>query len=121
MPERSYDARLVDIVEACERLRGLLADVPLQSFEGDWQKQWLVQRGVEIISEASRHLPDDLKARHSQIPWRSVAGIGSVLRHDYEHVAASILWTLVQVDLPTFEQICRNELAAIQGGGGHDS
>jgi uncharacterized protein with HEPN domain len=79
----------------------VLADVSLEAFENDWQRQWLVERGVEIISEASRHLPDDLKVRHPEIPWNKVAGIGNVLRHNYETIAAPVLWKLVRADLPT--------------------
>jgi uncharacterized protein with HEPN domain len=44
--------------------------LPLDVFETDWQTQWLVERGVEIISEASRHLSDELKARHPP-GWQS--------------------------------------------------
>lgn len=84
----------------------------LEAFENDWQRQWLVERGVEIISEASRHLGDDLKARNPEIPWQKVAGIGNVLRHDYESIAAPILWKLVQTDLPALEKACRSELVA---------
>jgi hypothetical protein len=62
--------------------------MPLDVFETDWQRQWLVERGVEIISEASRHLTDELKARHPEIPWQKVAGIGKVLRHNYESIVA---------------------------------
>ena len=51
----SVSLRLSDIIEASERLRGLLAGMSLEEFETDWQKQWLVERGIEIISEASRH------------------------------------------------------------------
>jgi uncharacterized protein with HEPN domain len=86
--------------------------VSLADFENDWQRKWLVERGVEIISEASRHLPDELKARNSDIPWQKVAGIGNVMRHNYESIAAPVLWKLVQADLPTLEKVCRAELAA---------
>jgi uncharacterized protein with HEPN domain len=116
MPSRSPIARLTDIVEASERVRLLLHNVPLEAFEVDWLNQWVVERGVEIISEASRHLPADMKARHDSIPWRKVAGIGNVLRHDYEHVSASILWTLVRQELPPLEEACRTELAAALAG-----
>lgn len=105
--------RLVDIVEAIERLRQIVGDTPLDAFEADWQRQWLVERGVEIISEASRHLPEDLKARHPAIPWRKVAGIGNILRHDYGRVAAPILWSLVRDSLPALEAACRTELERI--------
>lgn len=41
-----------------------------------------VERGIEIISEASRHLPKKMKARHPRVRWANIAGIGNVLRHD---------------------------------------
>ncbi len=112
MSGRSPIARLTDIIEASEKIRDLLRDVSMESFEADWQKQWVVERGIEITSEASRRLPDDMKNRHPEIPWPKVAGIGNVLRHNYEHVSAAILWTLVSSELPLLERICRDELAA---------
>ncbi|HKM64559.1 MAG TPA: HepT-like ribonuclease domain-containing protein [Acidisphaera sp.] len=102
------------MIEASERVREVLGDLSLDAFEGDWQRQWLVQRGIEIISEASRHLPDDLKARQPHIPWRKVAGIGNILRHGYEDIAAPVLWKLVREDLPQLERACREELATEQ-------
>ena len=115
MIARSLIPRLTDIVEAIERVDGALTDVSLEAFENDWQRQWLVERGVEIISEASRHLPDDLKARNPEIPWQKVAGIGNVLRHSYESIAAPVPWKLVQADLPTLLKVCRSELVAEEG------
>jgi uncharacterized protein with HEPN domain len=82
MTSRSPAPRLGDMIQACERIRHLLQDLPLDVFETDWQKQWIVERGIEIISEASRHLADELKVRHPNIP-----------------------------DLPDLEQACRQELA----------
>lgn len=111
MEEPSLAARLTDIVEAVERIHTEMAGVTIETFENDWRKRWLIERGVEIISEASRHLSDALKARHPEIPWRKVAGIGNVLRHDYEVVSAPIMWKLVQHDLTPLERVCREELA----------
>ncbi len=90
----------------------MLLNIPLDVFKTDWQRQWVVERGIEIISEASRHLPTELKARHTDIPWSKVAGIGNVLRHAYEHVALDVLWGVVRDDLPPLEKVCREELAA---------
>ena len=105
MAKRSVELRLGDMIEAAERVRAVMADLTLDAFEADWQRHWLVQRGVEIISEASRHLPPDMKARHAHIPWTKVAGIGNVLRHGYEDVEANVLWKLVREDLPHLEQV----------------
>src|SRR5580698_2341536 len=48
---------------------------------------------LEIISEASRRLPGELKARHPLIAWKDMAGAGNVYRHNYEDVAARLVWT----------------------------
>lgn len=111
MAARSLIPRLTDIIEAIERIHAVLGDTPLDVFEADWQRQWLVERGVEIISEASRHLTDELKARHPEIPWEKVAGIGNVLRHNYERIAAPVIWKLAQSDLALLDKVCREELA----------
>jgi uncharacterized protein with HEPN domain len=114
VPARSPVLRLSDIVESIERIRSVLGDMPLDVFETDWQTQWLVERGVEIISEASRHLSDELKARHPSIPWGKVAGIGNILRHNYENIAAPVMWKLAQEDLSSLEIVCREELRETQ-------
>ena len=54
MTERIVAPRLADIIEAIERIRRVLDGVTLESFEQNWEKRWLVERGIEIISEASR-------------------------------------------------------------------
>jgi uncharacterized protein with HEPN domain len=112
MAARSFVPRLVDILEAIGRIRFILNDTPLEAFESDWESQWLIERGVEIVSEASRHLPPELKARHPEIPWQKIAGIGNVLRHNYENIAAAVLWKLAHDDLDALEQVCRSELDA---------
>jgi uncharacterized protein with HEPN domain len=88
---RSAVPRLTDVVDAIERIKLVLQGLNLETFENDWRRQWLVERGLEVISEASRRLPDELKARHRDIPRRKIAGIGNVLRHDYERVSAPII------------------------------
>jgi uncharacterized protein with HEPN domain len=118
MPEPSLAARLTDIVEAIEHIRSEMIGVSIDAFEADWRKRWLVERGVEIISEASRHLTEALKSRHPEIPWSKVAGIGNVLRHDYEAISAPIMWKLVQDDLAPLERVCREELAREHAQGG---
>jgi len=117
MAEGSAVLRLTDIIEAIERVRDVLGNMSLEDFEFDWQKQWLVERGVEIISEASRRLPDEMKARHGEIPWPRVAGIGNVLRHDYESISAPIMWQLVKEHLPLLDLVCREELARAEEHG----
>ena len=110
MAQRSSIPRLTDIIEAIELIRTEMSGVSLEAFEHDRRKRWLVERGIEIISEASRHLSDELKMRTPEIPWPKVAGIGNVIRHDYERVAYDVLWAVVNNHLPPLEKVCRDEL-----------
>jgi uncharacterized protein with HEPN domain len=103
--------RLTHIIDAIERIRSETAGVPLEAFEADWRKRWIVERGVEIISEASLHLSEELKHRHPNIKWRQVAGIRAVLL-DYEHVKPTVLWHVAINDLGPLERACRAELEA---------
>ena len=113
MPARSPEPRLKDIIEAIGFIQSDIENTNYDAFERDRRMKWLVERGLEIISEASRRLPEDMKARHPQIPWRKVAAIGNVLRHEYGRVAADAMWRIIQDDLHVLERACREELAAL--------
>jgi uncharacterized protein with HEPN domain len=65
------------------------------AFIDDPKTVYAVTRCLEIISEASRRLPDDPKTRHPTIAWKEMAGAGNVYRHDYEDVAARYVWKTV--------------------------
>ena len=116
MAALSSIARLTDIIEAVELIRSEMVGVTRQNLESDKRKRWLIERGIEVISEASRHLTDELKARHPEIPGSKVAGIGNVLRHEYERVAHDVLWRVARDDLLPLEKVCREELAMSQAG-----
>lgn len=77
MPRRSVTLRLDDMIEAATRVREVPDDLSIEGLEADWQRHWLIQRGIEILSEASRHLPHDMKERHPDIPRTKVAGIAT--------------------------------------------
>jgi uncharacterized protein with HEPN domain len=112
MTKRSPVACLTDFIEAIELIHTDMAGVTLDTFEADRRKRWLVERGIEIISEASRRLPLAMKTRHPEIPWPKVAGIGNVLRHEYKDVAHDVLWHVVQDNLPPLKSVCLDERAA---------
>jgi uncharacterized protein with HEPN domain len=52
------------------------------------------------VSEASRRLPADLKAKRPEIPWADIAGIGNTLRHGYDSLDHAPIWGVVERDLP---------------------
>jgi uncharacterized protein with HEPN domain len=68
------------------------AGVDLATFRGDLRTLYAVTRCLEIISEASRRLLDETKARHPSIACKNMAGAGNIYRHCYEDVAATQVW-----------------------------
>lgn len=68
-----------------------VAAIDYDAFQADIRTVYAVTRCLEIISEASRRLPPDLKARHPSIAWKEMAGAGNIYRHDYEDVAAKLV------------------------------
>ena len=60
---------------------------------------YAVTRCLEIISGAARRLPQSLRNRHPELPWRAIMGAGNVYRHDYDNVAEEIVWQTVQNNL----------------------
>ena len=88
------------------------ADLDYETFSPDLRTVYAVTRCLEIISEASRRLPDEMKARHPSIAWKEMAGAGNVYRHDYGDVAPSYVWVTVQDHLPPLRAVIELELAA---------
>ena len=76
---------------------------------------YAVTRALEIISEASRRLPDDLRDRHPQLPWRSIRDVGNFYRHQYDNVAASYVWETVTVHLPPLLAAVAAEIKMLEG------
>ena len=98
--ERKVSHALHDLIETIERVRGKIAGKAFVDFENDWELKFIVQRAIEIISEASRRIPDELKATRPEIEWRSIANIGNFLRHEYHTISDKVIWDVVQSDLP---------------------
>ena len=92
---------------------GFVAGVGYDSFKDDNLRLYAVTRCLEIISEASRRLPDALKARHASIAWRETAAAGNIYRHEYEDVAARRVWRTLTISLPPLRDVVALELAAL--------
>ena len=87
-----------------------------EGFRADLRTVYAVTHCLEIISEASRRLPAEVKARHPSIAWKDIAGAGNVYRHDYEDVVDQHVWDTVCIDLPPLRAAIECELTNIGGG-----
>lgn len=91
----------------------------LRSFKNDLKTFYATTRALEIISEASRRLPDDMKARHPHITWRDMRDAGNLYRHDYDDVSPTLVWKTVGESLPLLLIAVEAELAAADPAASH--
>ena len=87
------------ILEAIANIEADMQGLDFESFRNDRRARQLLERNLEIISEASRGLPQEFKDKEPDIPWKAIAGIGNVLRHDYHSTYPVVLWETVEKDL----------------------
>ena len=106
-----YDIR-DNILFAQEFVRGLDHD----SFVRSRRDVYAVTRAIEIVSEASKKLPDEVRARHPHMPWRDIRDVGNFYRHQYDNVAESYVWRTVQEHLPPLLAVVLAEIALLGAG-----
>src|SRR5690606_36004091 len=78
----------------------LLEDVDYKTFEEDFRINYAVVRALEIVGEATKRLPTELREKYVDIPWRGMAGMRDRIIHGYDHVNLQIVWDVVKRDIP---------------------
>jgi uncharacterized protein with HEPN domain len=91
--ERVVD-RLEHILEAIRGIEDTTAGLSRETVMEHWTLRSAVERGVEVISEAARHLPPELTDAHPDVPWKNIRAIGNFLRHEYDRLESEIIWQI---------------------------
>lgn len=103
--------RLEDISEAIAHVDAMLQGKSRDALEDPIVRAAL-ERFLEIVSEASRHVPAKLKSSHGpNLPWRNIADLGNILRHAYRNVDVDILWNIYANDLAPLKASIEKMLA----------
>ncbi len=110
MPSKDPLIPLRDIQENIALARQFISDLSFDEFLNDRKTVYAVIRALEVISEASRRLPESLKQQYPSIPWSDIAGAGNIYRHDYEDVLETMLWQTVQHSLSDLDKVVQSEL-----------
>lgn len=98
---RAFELYLQDILESTTRIRGYVEGLNQEQFQADSKTVDAVVRNLEIIGEATKHLPDSIRDANPEVPWRQIAGFRDVLIHNYFIVNLDIVWNVVQAELPS--------------------
>ena len=95
MARRNLAPVLADILDAIAGIEAATTGKSFSDYTNDWLLRRGVERGLEIISEAARRLPESATDSHPEIPWKQVRGVGNLLRHEYHKIADQIVWAVV--------------------------
>lgn len=91
---------LKDILEAISAIEKFMAGVNFEEFKNNDEKSSAVIRKFEIIGEATKGLPEDLKEKHPEIPWKEMAGFRDKLIHFYFGIKFELVWQAIKNRLP---------------------
>lgn len=97
--QRDISLYLDDILESIERIEEYTESLNEVEFSRNTETQDAVLRRLAIIGEAVKHLPEDLKEKHKQIPWKQVAGARDIFIHEYFGVGIERVWETIHEDL----------------------
>src|SRR4051812_26994265 len=99
MSSKNPGQRLRDLIENIDAIRDFVVGMTFPVFKEDRKTLYAVTRALEIISEASRRLPEEMKGKYPHLDWQAIAPSGNVYRHEYEAVAESLIWYTIQNSL----------------------
>lgn len=110
MPSKNPVQRLQDIADNIQAIQEFTSGMNVDHFLSSRQTIYAVTRALEIISEASRRLPDDFKTRYPELDWPAIAAAGNVYRHEYETVDDALVWHTAKHSLAALDAAVKAEL-----------
>ncbi len=99
-PNQTYSTYLTHISEEIERAQGFLGDMRFEEFVADKVTNYATVRALEIIGEATKRLPSEVRALDRDIPWSDMARTRDRIIHGYDKVDLTVVWETVRHDLP---------------------
>jgi uncharacterized protein with HEPN domain len=112
MPPTAED-RLRDILEAIADIDEMLAGCHLEQFAADKMRRMATERCLELVCEAERKLPDNIKREERNVDWRKMTDFGNRLRHAYHETDVDVVWDIIQNHLPRLNSFVKRRIQAV--------
>ena len=98
--ERDYLDYLQDIIDSINDIESFINGIDFNSFEKDKKTMNAVVRSLEIIGEAVKKIPDGVRYKYPDIPWKNMSGMRDKLIHEYFGIDEDIVWAVASEELP---------------------
>lgn len=92
------------LLDSISKIEKYVQDISVHDFVEDELIQDAVIRNFEIIGEATKHLSDSFRIKHSKVPWKKIAGMRDILIHDYLGIDIYSVWKTIEKDLPELKK-----------------
>jgi uncharacterized protein with HEPN domain len=99
MSERNSRLFIEDILESIELIESYTANMQLESFKKDRKTIDAVVRNFEIIGEASRSVPENIKQKYHDVDWKGIVGLGNRIAHEYFGTSTLVIWHIIEKEL----------------------
>jgi uncharacterized protein with HEPN domain len=99
-PSPRYVAFLEDILDAAERAIQFTRDWSYSQFKADDRSHYATVRALEIIGEAAKRVPEEIREKYPQIAWSEMSRMRDKLIHHYTKVNLEVVWRTTREDLP---------------------
>ena len=108
-PKLGNIARLEHIIDSIEKIEITMQGISLDEFIENWEKRLLVERLLEIIGEASKHISDEiLYDEENSTPWKKIISTRNFLSHEYFRIDYDLVYKIVTIDIiPLKKEILR--------------
>ena len=98
--KRSLYLFICDIVENIELIENSINNIAKEKFESNKDSIDATIRRIEVIGEAVKNLPGSFREKHSNVPWKDIAGMRDVTIHGYFRVDLDTIWKVIKKDFP---------------------
>lgn len=100
---REYKDYVQDIVDSMDKAASFVGTMSFAQFTKDEKSVFAVVRALEIIGEAVKKIPVEIRRKYPEIPWREMAGIRDIVIHEYFRVDLEIIWNVVKERIPALK------------------